>query len=187
MARLKNYIKSLLERKYKLKMGDLVKDKGDGFARVEDPGIVIELFPNRYEYAHPLFLGFLKIHIDGILVRWLDKKGTSHVYPACCVEILTVEDEVAERLRTTAKGFDEPALPPEKSDEEFEKQMEIFDSIEEATTGASIEEADTLDAPAPEVQEDAPQKPSLNKMQEQLREVERIIEERTRTKEEGEE
>jgi len=172
----KKYLKNWLERKYRLQTGVLVKDIGDGFSSVEDPGIVIELFPDRYEYRHPLFLGLLKINIDGILVRWLDKKGTTHVYPACCVKKLEVSEERAEQLRTTAEErFDKPKEPPlDPLQEEFEKQMEIFDSIE---LPAIDDEADTVDATPPEP-EPEPEKPSLNKMQAKLREVERIIKER---------
>lgn len=176
----KKYLKSWLERKYKLETGVLVKDIGDGFSSVEDPGIVIELFPDRYEYRHPLFLGLLKINIDGILVRWLDKKGTTHVYPACCVKALEVSDERAEQLRTSAEErFDKPKEPPlDPLEQEFEKQMEIFDTLgfplEDDSTEAQV-------APSPEPE---PEKPSLNKMQEKLREVERIIKERNN---EGEE
>jgi len=170
----KKYLKDWLERKYKLNTGELVKDIGDGFSSVEDPGIVIELFPERYEYRHPLFLGLFKINIDGILVRWLDKKGTTHVYPACCVKKLEVTEERAERLRTTAEErFEKPKEPPlDPLEQEFEKQMEIFDAL---GLPPIDDEADTVDAVPPEPE---PEKPSLNKMQEKLREVERIIKER---------
>ncbi len=182
MVGIKKYIKNLLERKYKINTGDLVKDIGDGFSSVSDPGIVIEVFPDRYEYSHPLFLGLLKINIDGILVRWLDKKGTTHVYPSCCVRILEISEEKAEQLRTSAEErFDKPKEPPlDTLQEEFEKQMEIFDSIDLPEVD---DEADTLDAPPPEPEPEIV-KPSLNKMQEKLREVERIIKERSEADEE---
>ena len=175
----KAYLKKLLERKHKLKTGDLVKDIGDGFASVDDPGIVIELFPDRYEYRHPLFFGLFKINYDGILVRWLDKKGTTHVYPSCCVKKLEVSEEKAEQLRTSAEErFEKPKEPLA---EELEKQMEIFDAIE--LPPEIDDEADTIDAAPPEP-EPEPIKPSLNKMQEKLREVERIVKERNEAEEE---
>jgi len=174
------YIKSLLEKKYKIDTGELVKDIGDGFSSVEDPGIAIEVFPDRYEYRHPFFLGLLKINIDGILVRWLDKKGTTHVYPACCVKRLELTEERAEQLRTSAQERFEKTKEPLQ--EEFEKQMEIFEALGEAL-GTDM---DTVEQePEEEIQQVEEQlKPSLNKMQEKLREVERIVKER---EEEGEE
>lgn len=183
---LRQRLKNKLEEKYKFKTGDLVKDIGDGFSSVEDPGIVIELFPARYEYRHPLFLGLFKINMDGILVRWLDKKGTTHVYPACCVEKMVVSEEKAEQLRTTAEErFDKPKEPPEPPF--HEKQLDIFESL-----GLPSDEiTDNLPMPLPpepvaleEPFDEDETKPSLNRAQDTLREVERIIKERTEDDEE---
>ena len=44
------WIKKYITKKYKLNTGDLVKDIGDSFAAVEDPGIVIQVFKDRYDY-----------------------------------------------------------------------------------------------------------------------------------------
>lgn len=186
------WIKKRLARKYKLSTGDLVKDLGDGFSAVEDPGIVIELFPDRYQYRHPLFFGLLKIDIDGILVRWLDKKGTTHVYPACCVDRMRVSEERARQLRTTAEErFDKPkepsSPPPEQVKLPLGSEEDLFElpSFDDEPTDPGI-------PPAPETTEADPEpekneKRSLNKMQEQLREVERIIKERSQTKDDEDE
>ena len=162
------WIKKHITKKYKLNTGDLVKDIGDSFAAVEDPGIVIQVFKDRYDYRHPLFLGLLKVKIDGIMVRWLDKKGSSHMYPACCVAKLELPEEKAKQLRTSAEErFEKPKPVPSHKDTQ---QMDIpFD----------------LEWDIPEIEEEK-QDPVLNKMQEQLREVQRIVEERKK-KEEGEE
>ena len=162
------WIKKHIRKKYKLNTGDLVKDIGDSFAAVEDPGIVIQVFKDRYDYRHPLFLGLLKVKIDGIMVRWLDKKGSSHMYPPCCVAKLELPEEKAKELRTSAEErFEKPKPVPSYKDTQ---QMDIpFD----------------LEWDIPEIEEEK-QDPVLNKMQEQLREVQRIVEERKK-KEEGEE
>jgi len=167
------WIKKFITKKYKLNTGDLVKDIGDSFAAVEDPGIVIQVFKDRYDYRHPLFLGLVKVKIDGIMVRWLDKKGSSHMYPACCVAKLKLPEEKAKQLRTSAEErFEKPKPVPSGKDTQ---QMDIPFDLE-------------WDIPEIEIPEEVEEKqdPALNKMQEKLREVQRIVEERKR-REEGEE
>ena len=164
------WIRQKLEKKYKLKLGQLVSDIGDGFSRVEEPGIVIEVLPDRYSYRNAVGI---KINIDGILVRWLDKKGRTHVYPTCCVTPIEMPEEKAEKLREAAEKFNKPKPVPE--DKQIDIPFDTLDDILEIPEDLFEETTQTEGAaPEPEVQE----KPSLNKMQEQLREVERIIKER---------
>ena len=175
------WIRKFLTRKQKLKTGDLVQDIGDSFHAVEDPGIVIEVYKDRYSYRHPLFFGLLKVNYDGIVVRWLDKKGTSHVYPSPCVKKLELSEERAEKLKVQIEErFNKPKKPPEPL---LDEQLKIpFDWQDLA------EELDTEPTPAIEpVEPETEEKPSLNKMQEKLREVQRIVEERARTQENSEE
>lgn len=168
------WIKKYITKKYKLNTGDLVKDIGDSFAAVEDPGIVIQVFEDRYDYRHPLFLGLVKVKIDGIMVRWLDKKGSSHMYPACCVVKLELPEEKAKQLRTSAEErFEKPKPIPVMGKDT--QQMDIPFDIE-------------WDIPEMELSKEKEEErdPALNKMQEKLREVQRIVEERKK-KGEGEE
>ena len=168
------WIKKKLGQKYKLKLGELVTDIGDGFTKVEEPGIVIEILPDRYSYRGPLGI---KIDMDGILVRWLDKKGKTHVYPACCVHRLELSEEKAENLRAAAEKFNTPKAPVE------EKQLDIpFDTLDDILEIPEILEEST--SPSLEAAPEPEEKPSLNKMQEQLREVERIVRERAEDTEE---
>lgn len=176
------WIRNLLTRKHKLKSGDLVQDIGDSFHAVEDPGIVIEVYEDRYSYRHPWLLGLLKVNYDGIVVRWLDKKGTSHVYPAPCVKKLELSAEKTEKLKVQIEErFNTPKPPPEQFMDEQLKIPFDWQDLEE--------DEDTEPTPAiePVEPEPAEEKPSLNKMQEKLREVQRIVEERARTQEDSEE
>ena len=90
------------------------------------------------------------------------------MYPACCVAKLELPEEKAKELRTSAEErFEKPKPVPSYKDTQ---QMDIpFD----------------LEWDIPEIEEEK-QDPVLNKMQEQLRECQRIVEERKK-KEEGEE
>ena len=172
-----SWLRKLLVKKYKLSTGDLVKDIGDTFHAVSDPGIVIEVYEDRYTYRHPLFFGLLRVKIDGIVVRWLDKKGTSHVYPSCCVRKLEISEEKAQQLKVEIEErFNKPKepLPPVTKTTE---QLDIPFDWEDFEKGEDTEETD----PIPEV---PPEKPALNKMQEKLREVQKIVEERNKNKEE---
>lgn len=170
------WFNKFLLRKRALSVGDLVQDIGDGFERVEDPGIVIQIYEDRYTYRHPLFLGLLPLKVDGITVRWLDKKGTSHIYPSLCVKKLEVSEEKAEALRTTAaERFEKPESPaPESTDDQLGFP---FDDLGDELTEPVI-------TPPPAVEKKTKE---LSKMKKKLKEVEKIIEDRKKAKQEGEE
>lgn len=142
-----------------LVVGDVVKDIGDSFQSIKDAGVVIEVLPERYTYRNAFGI---KVKYDGILIRWMDSKGTTHVYPCCCVKKLELSPEAAEDLRKSAE---------EKYKKPLEEELKVFEDI-----FSEVTEEVEQDSSTEEVEPEA--KPPLNKLQEQLREIERIVAER---------
>jgi len=156
-----------------MKVGDIVKDKGDSFKAIEDAGVIIEVLPERYSYRTPWSLGLVKVKYDGILVRWMDKKGTTHVYPCCCVNKLELSEEAAEELKKSAEATHQP-MPPQDE----ENAVDVAETLE----GLPFDEDTDEDEEPITVAE----KPSINKLQEQLKEIERIVAERNAVDDAGE-
>jgi hypothetical protein len=162
-----------------LKQGDLVEDIGDSFSRKEELGVVLEVVKERYKLYPPYFFGLISIPVDGVLVRWLDKKGTSHIYPACCVRKKTLSDQKIKSLKVELEKHIEDSIGDDKA-----KKMKPIDPMSELfplpDDPAFPEEEDPFDGlPEEEVEtEEVEKKKKLNKLQEQLKEVERIVKER---------
>ncbi len=162
-----------------LKQGDLVEDIGDSFSRKEELGIVLEVVKERYKLYPPYFFGLISIPVDGVLVRWLDKKGTSHIYPACCVRKKTLSDQKINNLKIELEKHIEASIGDQtKQMKPIDPTSELFPLPDDPAFPEEEDPFDGLPEEEPETEEETEKKKKLNKLQEQLKEVERIVKER---------
>ena len=171
MKRVVEYLTKRFLNGCDMQIGDLVKDKGDSFKALEDPGVIIEVLPERYTYRWHFGLGLFKIKYDGILVRWMDKKGTTHVYPCCCVTKLELSPQAAEELKKAAEAKQVEGLPPLP-----DNVVDVEETLEGFPFNDTAEEGELTTVV---------NKPSKTKLQEQLKEIERIVAERNAQEDEG--